>query len=329
MGNRKKPGEEKDLNAIVTRAGNDIKEMAEILAAFPAPEKWTQKQKAQAVQFAALLDTAQKLIKAKTVAGIDWQKEKETFLCNAGRTKSAHTRTAYQAALDRLEAWAERQKTSLLELTPAQADDFIYALRGERAAASIRLDISGASSFFTWLERRHEGIKNPFRGTKARPPKKTARKIVIPAAEEVEIMIRELPPDLAAAVSIMAYRGLRVGTLPTLSIIGDRFSGHSKGKDLSGKLPAPALDAIKAASLPLRGPFAGKIANTFEKRLAWAIEKLHKAGKIQAGYSAHDFRHFFAVQEYRKDRDIHRVKELLHHASISVTENYLRSLGET
>ena len=316
------------MNAIVARAGNGIKEMAETLAAFPAPEKWTQKQKEQAVHFAALLDAAQKVIKAKAMAGIDWRKEKETFLGNAGRTKSAHTRAAYRAALGRLGAWAERQKISPLELTPAQADDFIYALRGGRSAASIRLDVSAASSFFTWLERRHAEIKNPFRGTKARPPKKAARKIAVPTAVEVETMVRELPPDLAAAVSVMAYRGLRAGALPTLSIAGDRFSGRSKGKDLSGRLPAPALEAVKAASLPLRGPFAGELANTLEKRLARAIVKLHKAGKLKAGYSAHDFRHFFAVQEYRKDHDIHRVKELLHHASISVTENYLRSVCE-
>jgi len=315
------------LNAIATRAGDDIKEMAEILAAFPAPEKWTHEQKAQAVQFAALLDTAQKVIKAKTMAGIDLQKEKAAFLGNAGRTGSAHTRTAYRAALDRLEAWAERQKINILELTPAQADDFIYSLR-DRATASIRLDVSGASSFFTWLERRHAELINPFRGTKARPPRKAVRTVVIPTEREVETMVRELPPDLAAAVSVMAYRGLRAGTLPTLSISGDRFTGHSKGKDISGKLPAIALDAIKAASLPLRGPFAGERANTLEKRLARAIERLHKAGKVEAGYSAHDFRHHYAVQEYRKDHDIHRVKGLLHHASISVTENYLRSLGE-
>jgi site-specific recombinase XerD len=73
---------------------------------------------------------------------------------------------------------------------------------------------------------------------------------------------------------------------------------------------------------------AGKSANTLEKQVARAIEKMHREGKLREGYSAHDFRHFFAVKEYREDHDIHRVKELLHHASISVTENYLRSLGE-
>jgi integrase len=213
-------------------------------------------------------------------------------------------------------------------LTPALADDFIYSLRGERSAASIRLDVSSASSFYTWLERRHTEIRNPFRGTKARPAKKAAKKIAVPSAIEVETIIKELPKDLAAAVSVMAYRGLRAGALPTLSISGDKFSGHSKGKDVSGKLPDIALKAIKSAKVPLRGPFAGKSANTFGKRLARAIGKLHKEGKINGGYSAHDFRHFFAIAEYRKDKDIHRVSKLLGHASIQITETYLKYLGE-
>jgi integrase len=190
------------------------------------------------------------------------------------------------------------------------------------------LDVSAASSFFTWLERRHAGIKNPFRGTKARPAKKAVKKIAIPSAEESEAIIRELPPDLAAAAAIMAYRGLRAGMLPTLSIAGDRFFGHSKGKDIAGELPALALGAVKAAALPLRGPFAGVKANTLEKRIARAIKKLHEAGKVQAPYSCHDLRHFYAIAEYRKDKDIHRVSGLLGHASIQVTESYLRGLGE-
>jgi integrase len=88
------------------------------------------------------------------------------------------------------------------------------------------------------------------------------------------------------------------------------------------------LEAIKAAGLPLRGPFAGLIPNTLEKRIVRAIEKLYKAGKVKGVYSPHDFRHLYAVTEYRKDKDIHRVSKLLGHASILVTENYLKGLGE-
>jgi len=316
------------MNELATRAGNDIKQMAEILSTFPEPSKWTQKQKEQAIEFAALLDTAQKVIAAKNIAGINYSGEKETFLSNAGRTQSEHTRKAYRAGLERLDAWAAAQGINPLEMTPAQSDDFIYSLRG-RSAASIRLDAAAASSFFTWIHRRHNAIDNPFRGSKARPAKKPVKEVDPPqAAAEIETIIRELPASLAAAAAIMAYRGLRAGALPTLSIAGGKFTGYSKGKPIQGKLPPEALAAIKAASLPLRGPFAGVLPNTLEKQIARAIKKLYQAGKVKAAYSAHDLRHYYAITEYRKDRDIRRVSKLLGHASIQITQNYLEGLGE-
>jgi hypothetical protein len=124
MGNKKK-GVDIDMNALAARTGKDIKDMAAVLASFPAPDKWTPEQKNQAVQFAALLDTAQKMIAAVGIAGIDYQTEKETFLANAGKTDSKYTRTAYGAALSRLEKWAAREEINILELSPASADNFI------------------------------------------------------------------------------------------------------------------------------------------------------------------------------------------------------------
>jgi integrase len=328
MGNDKTEGE-KDMNELTIRASRDIKDMAAALAAFPAPDKWTKEQKAQAVQFAALLDTAQKMIAAASLSGIDYQGEKETFLNNAGKTNSVHTRTGYAAALGRLEAWAVIQGINIMELSPAGADDFIYSLKASGAAsATVRLSAAACSSFFTWMERRHAGIKNPFRGTKARPGKQAVKKTEIPSTGEVKKIIGALPPCEAAAAAVMAYRGLRAGALPPLSLAGEKFTSRSKGKDISGTMPPQALAKIKAAALPLRGPFAGILPNTLEKRIARAVEKLYKTGRVQAAYSCHDLRHFYAITEYRRDKDIHRVCHLLGHASIQVTEAYLRGLGE-
>ena len=265
---------------------------------------------------------------AVNLAGIDYQSEKETFLNTAGKTESPHTKKSYRAGIDRLEAWAASRGINVLELTPAQADDFIYSLRGSRAAASIRLDIAAASSFFTWLHRRHNAIENVFRGSKARPAKKAVKVIEIPSTQEVETIIRELAALESAAAAVMAYRGLRAGALPTLSITGGKFTGYSKGKDISGIMPPAALEAIKAASLPLRSPFAGITANTLEQRIIRAVKKLYATGKIAAAYSCHDLRHYYAITEYKADKDIHRVSKLLAHASIQVTEHYLKALGE-
>jgi site-specific recombinase XerD len=269
----------------------------------------------------------QELNTAATLAGIDYHAEKETFLNNAGSTDSKHTRRGYSSAIARLETYAERAHISPLELTPARADDFIYGIKGTAAAASIRRDIAACSSFFTWLERRHEGIKNPFRGTKARPAKKAVKTLVIPNAAEVKKIIAALPAYEAAAVSVMAFRGLRIGGLPGMEITGERFKAHSKGKDISGALPGNVLAAIKTGTEDKRRPFAGITQEALARRIEYHIGKLHKDGKIKAAYSCHDFRHFYAVTEYRKDKDIKRLQALLFHSGIQVTDQYLRGLG--
>ena len=66
--------------------------------------------------------------------------------------------------------------------------------------------------------------------------------------------------------------------------------------------------------------------NAIKLRIYRQTLRLHREGKINAAYSAHDFRHYFAVSEYEKDKDIYKLSKLLDHSGISVTENYLRSL---
>jgi site-specific recombinase XerD len=271
----------------------------------------------------------QELSAAATLAGIDYQSERETFLNNAGSTGSKHTRRGYKTALARLEAYAERAHISPLELTPARADDFIYGLKGEAAAATVRRDVAACSSFFTWLERRHEGIKNPFRGTKARPALKAKKTLAIPNAAEVKKILAALPAYEAAAVAVMAFRGLRIGGLPGMEIIGDRFKTRSKGKAISGELPGNVQAVLKTHNAPdKRRPFDGITEAALARRIEYHIGKLQQAGKIKAAYSCHDFRHFYAVTEYRKDKDIKRVQGLLFHSGIQITDRYLRGLGE-
>lgn len=266
---------------------------------------------------------------AVKLAGIDYTAEKQTFLENAGRTKSPHTRRAYRNALEGeqgLEAFCNARHISVLELTAAQADDFIYWKNMTAKPATVRLAVATASSLFTWLERRHTGIiTNPFRGTKARPAKQRTRPD-IPTAGDVQGIIATLPPRWAAAVSLMAYRGLRIGALAGLSIKGLRFVTRSKGHDISGDLPTEALRTVKSAGLELRHPFGDMTAAQLQHAVTYELEKAYKAGAARAVFSPHKFRHFYAAAEYTRDRDIKRVRDLLGHSSIAVTENYLRGL---
>jgi site-specific recombinase XerD len=321
------------MNELAIKAESNIKEMAAVLATFPDPGKWTREQKAQAVQFAALLDTAQKMIVAANIAGIDYEKEKAAFLDNAGQ--SDHTRRGYAAALARLGAWAASRNINPLELSPSQADDFIYSLRNEKSEktgkenspATVRLTAAAVSSFYTFLHRRNTSIENPFRGSKARPKEKPVRTLAVPSKKEVKTILKELPPTEAAAVSIMAGLGLRAGALPTLEKRGDRYHVTSKGKGFFVDLAPDMVKRLEKAGLSLRAHFARKTANSIELIVAYYVKKLYQAGKIDAAYSAHDFRNYAASREYKKDKDIKWVRDFLHHSSISITERYLRSMG--
>jgi site-specific recombinase XerD len=262
------------------------------------------------------------------LAKINYQTERSTFLATAGRTRSPHTRKAYASALARLDAWTSTRGLTVLDMKPKDADDYGYYLTAEGLApASVRRDMAAASSFFTWLERRHDSIRNPFRGTKARPEKRARKSVAVPSAEELPAILAELPARARAAAVVMATRGLRVGALPGLSIRGGRFFARSKGKDMSGELPAEALAAVKAAGLGAR-PFADLSAGQLADAFRYTVGKLFKAGKLTARYSVHDLRHYYALAEYRARPDIYRLKTQLGHASIGVTEAYLRSLGE-
>jgi site-specific recombinase XerD len=270
---------------------------------------------------------------AANLAGIDYEKEKSVFLDNAGQ--SDHTRRGYTAALSRLEAWAARHNVNPLEMTPAEADDFIYSLRGDisektgraNSPATVRLTTAAVSSFYTFLHRRHSAIDNPFRGTKARPKETAVRGLSVPTDKEVKTMLKELPAFEATAAAIMAGLGIRAGALPTMEKRGERYRVTSKGKDFFIDLTPDMIKRIGAAGLDIKKPFFGRTANSIELKVSYHIKKLHQAGKMAAAYSCHDLRHFAAVREYSKDHDIKRVRDFLHHSSITITERYLRSIG--
>ncbi len=255
---------------------------------------------------------------------VEYDGEKDLFLQSF---ESQDTRDAYCRSINFAESYAEILDKSILEFTPAEADDFIYSQK-ERSPASVRRDVAAVSSFFTFLERRHKGISNPFRGTRARPKKKGVRPEAFPTTEEVEYIISHLKDDkLSLVVYIIAHRGLRVGAFQGLSVRGEAFKTISKGKECKGTFSPEIIEKIKALNLPLNAPFADIDTVSLKSKIKYEVEKMYLAGEIKAPYSAHDFRHYYAATEYEKDHDIYRVSKLLNHASIAVTETYLKSIN--
>jgi integrase len=304
------------VDELARRIASDAPELAEL----PPREL-------AAVAKAVLAGKLTEELRAKVdISGIDYEEEKRIFL--EGRASEA-TREAYGRALTQLEAFARRRGRSVLELRPRDADAFIRGVEG--SASTVRLRAAGASSFYGFLERETEGrIKNLFHGTRSRPPSSRRRALELPSEDELSTLLEAVESTnvLGAAIAVMAYRGLRVGALPELTIKGRRFWTRSKGKEISGELGTAAIEALEAAGLPLRAPFGELTARKIADRMRRVTRRLTAEGKLEAAYSVHDLRHFFAVREYRRTKDLYRVSKLLGHASIQVTETYLRGLGE-
>ena len=146
-------------------------------------------------------------------------------------------------------------------LTPRLADDFIRDLRAMsgRDADSMRLVVSACSSFFTFLERRFDEIRNPFRGSRARPAS-TWTEAVIPTAAELEILQAEPSPHSPRPWRWPSKRGCASGgcqgSTSGRTEPGTLFRRRTAFTPLSRSPLASA--ALKVAHLDPRRPFAPK-----------------------------------------------------------------------
>lgn len=282
-------------------------------------EGLTQTQLLKIAKLSIQLDLVEKLRKRIEVQQIDYKSEKNVFL-NSYRCDS--TRESYTYALRRAEKFSI-QKGGILFLEPKDADDFLYSLDWN-SPSTVRSIAACCSSFFTFLERRHPSIRNPFRGTKARPRITRKRPLEIPSRREILLVIQNAPDILTkAALTILWEHGLRVGALETLSLHRGFFTALSKGRMLMGIVSSETKKALKG--LPKR-PFQHLTSTKINYKIRRTIEKLHKKRKISVRFSCHDIRHAFAIREYRKDKDILRVKNLLGHCNLHTTDNYLEAL---
>jgi site-specific recombinase XerD len=278
----------------------------------------------KAVARAMVFDTLKEDLKQRVeFAKINLPEKKALFLERYSKRSKA-TLIAYTKSIAELEEWSDRTGVPILAMKGKDADKFIHDIPG--SSSTIRLKTAAISSFFTFLERETDGrIRNPFRGTKERPKRKT-KTPEVPSLNELEAIKAELSPPIRAAVVMMMEHGLRVGALNGLTVWGGKFSSVSKGKEVLGQISETALEAIKEAGLDTRSPWSNLNQDAIRNAFRYASARLYRERKIQAPYSVHDIRHYFAINDYKKNKDIYRLKILLNHASIQVTELYLKGL---
>ena len=323
--------------------------IAELAAAMPELDDLSPDQVEtvmKAVVFGELTAEAKRRIVA---ARINWDEETEAFISDK---ESQHTRAAYRRALATLKVWLDRKNLRVSDLSSRLADDFIRDLRAARRedghamdADSVRLVVAVCSAFYTFLEHRNDDVRNPFRGTRARPIA-TWTIAEIPSKKETQLISSASDPITKAALLVVCETGLRVGGLPSLTIKeGGTWWTLTKGKHFQGLEPLSeeSLRALRKAGLHLRTPFdpghfpivdahrrakgpatTSQVVQRLKMRLSRVETELLVKKKISAAYSWQDFRHAYASLNAHKG--ISWVAAHLGHSSIAITERYLRNV---
>ncbi|ANN64609.1 integrase [Brachyspira hyodysenteriae] len=259
---------------------------------------------------------------------IDYETEKENFFKQCSKTKSNHTKRQYKNGLNKLEEYCKINNKNILFIKAREADDFITEVNSsELSNLSVRALVSSCSSFFSFLERRYPFMKNPFRGTKTRPPVKNKKRLEVPTKKEIELIIKDISnPLIKVAIIFIMECGVRVGALPKLEIRNNKYYSYSKGKEISWKVTDKVIKLLKQNNLSFNNPFKNKSSEVIRNIFYRSSKRLYNQGKIKAAYSIHDIRHYFAVTLYKQTKDIELIRQALNHSSIAITGIYLKSL---
>ena len=288
----------------------------------------TEKQAELLTKQANYLNILDYMKEEQLIKQIDYETEKENFFKQCSKTKSNHTKRQYKNGLNKLEEYCSMNNKNILFIKAREADDFITEVNSsELSNLSIRALVSSCSSFFSFLERRYPFIKNPFRGTKTRPPVKNKKRLEVPTKKEIELIIKDISdPLIKMAIIFIMECGVRVGALPKLEIRNNKYYSYSKGKEISWKVTDKVIKELKKNNITFNAPFKNKSSEVIRNIFYRSSKRLYEQGKIKAAYSIHDIRHYFAVTLYKQTRDIELIRKALNHSNIAITGLYLRSL---
>ncbi|ADG71410.1 tyrosine-type recombinase/integrase [Brachyspira murdochii] len=294
----------------------------------------TEKQAELLIKQANYLNILDYMKEEQLIKQIDYEIEKENFFKQCSKTKSNHTKRQYRNGLNKLEEYCKMNKKNILFIKAREADDFITEVNSsELSNLSIRALVSSCSSFFSFLERRYPFMKNPFRGTKTRPPVKNKKRLEVPTKKEIELIIKDIAdPLIKVAIIFIMECGVRVGALPKLEIRNNKYYSYSKGKEISWKVTDKVIKLLAKArrakqnNLSFNNPFKNKSSEVIRNIFYRSSKRLYQQGKIKAAYSIHDIRHYFAVTLYKQTKDIELIRQALNHSSIAITGIYLKSL---
>lgn len=217
-------------------------------------------------------------------------------------------RPALSATTEDVEAWMDSRS-----LAPSSRATYLKAL----------------ASLFEFAVRTRLVKRNPVSAVR-RPKVPKGLPHPIPEAD-LQFALTQAPARVRAWLTLAAYAGLRCHEIAQLrreDLILDRAKPlllvqHGKGNKARAVPLNPLVeDAIRATDLPLRGYlFLGQGGRRVSASTVSRAVNAHLKG-LGIASTAHDGRHYFGSEVYRRTRDIRLTQALLGHSSLQTTQIY-------
>jgi site-specific recombinase XerD len=327
------------MNKTLSSTNKELLQVAKTIAFdVPTLKDLTSEQLKKVAELVIMERYKNELNKEVELSKFDFCEMKDLFISTFG---SENTKAAYKVALSQFETFCNGCGVSnLLAVSAAVIDDFIYSqVKENKSNSTVRRNVRALSSFFTFCERRSNGIiKNVVKGTKATPKEKTTNKNKFYSygvdlnglnrvKSDFDKIINNIEnKELKAIIYISIKSGLRVGAFAGLSIHGNKYKTFSKGKEITGLFDDQTISYIDGLGIKHNKPFERYTDTRLKNLFKYHTNKLFKQGVISANYSFHDMRHYFSLNNYLTHKDIYRLSKELNHSSIAITEKYLKGL---
>ena len=312
---------------------DDFQALSTILSQEVDLNELNQDQLKKIMQLVNIDDLKNQFVNKKQIAKFDHIKVFESFLKHTGRdinNKSQHTAEIYTRYLKEFFNYIDDRSMHILEVDRKNANEYVNHLTAQTTApATKRIKINIIKAYYNYLQHELDLInKNPF--TRIKTPKHA------PASDThilTETEIKNLKNYYKTAkhhnaiepsramliiIDLLIDTGLRVGAVETLKHAGgNTYKYFSKGKAGAVKVNDKLSKQLETIDLTAWN----------RARIQRQLDQASKMLKVSRSiYTPHNFRHYFAVKEYRKNKDVYKLKELLNHSSIVITENYLKTL---
>ena len=279
---------------------------------------------------------------------MDYVKSYEEWLTTEKKA-SSNTRSSYLRDIRQFEAWLDREKVGVTDVTQEHIQNYAkYLTRQGKSQATVIRSAASLRSFYSYLMLSGYVLFNPAKGF---APSRAERKLPqILTSKEVDLFLDQ--PDCSdakgfrdkAMLELLYATGIRVSELIGLNLRDLNLTigfvrCENRGKERMVPLYPAAIRALETYVKEIRPQllenadeealFVNMSGERMSRQGFWKIVKHYqeKAG-IQKDITPHTLRHSFAAHLLENGADLKSIQEMLGHADISSTQIYIQLVNQ-